>query len=193
MVRPYAQTTGEETVQPCLSREEYLTLLCTARRRRQHRTYLLVKLFAVTGLPVQCLDQVTVELLRMERGTILRQDKEQAFDCPAVFRQELLDYSTARKLSDGPVFVTRSGHLINRSHLCRDLQELCRQAGIPEEKGNPRCLRILYRETRADIEKTLDQIGKIMYDQLLAGEQQFIAWSGARGDDCVPSTEEGTI
>lgn len=163
---------------PRLSREEYLTLLRTARRRQQRRTYLLVKLFVLTGLPLQYLEQVTVELLQQDHGAISCQTKEQTFVCPAVFRQELLDYSAARQLTQGPIFVTRSGRLINRSHLCRDLQELCRQAGIPEEKGNPRCLRTLYRDTRADIEETLNKIGKNMYEQLLAGEQQLIAWSG---------------
>lgn len=171
-VRPQADGT------PRLSREEYLVLLRTARAQHKHRSYLLVKLFVLTGIPLQCLEQITVELVRADHGEIIWQNTAEPFVCPAVLRQELLDYSAANGLTRGPIFVTNRGHLIDRSNLCRSLQELCRQAGVPEEKGSPRCLRALYRETRGDIEQTLVHIGKNMYDQLLAGEQRFIAWSG---------------
>ena len=44
---------------PAMTRPEYLRLLRTARSGGQQQLYLLVKLFALTGLPLQCLPGVT--------------------------------------------------------------------------------------------------------------------------------------
>lgn len=163
---------------PQLTRDEYLALLRVARAQQQHQVYLLIKLFVLTGVPLQCLDQITVELVLDDHSRIYCQNREQPFSCPEGFRQELLDYIAEKNLVKGPVFVTRNGRLIDRSNLCRKLQELCRQAGVPEEKGNPRCLRALYRETKADIEQTMAQICENMYEKLISGEQRFVAWTG---------------
>ena len=75
---------------PGLSRAEYLKLLRTARGMREHRTYLLVKLFATTGLPLQCLEQVTVEAVEAGVGELNYRGSPVEFRCPEGLRQELL-------------------------------------------------------------------------------------------------------
>lgn len=42
---------------PVVTRMEYLKLLRTARGQDRRRIYLLIKLFALTGVPLQCLGQ----------------------------------------------------------------------------------------------------------------------------------------
>ena len=60
--------TGEE-IQPELSRNEYLRLLATARNLGRERTYLMVKVFALTGIRVSELHRVTVRAV--EEGHVL--------------------------------------------------------------------------------------------------------------------------
>ena len=48
---------------PELTRAEYLRLLQTARGQNKHRLYLLIKLFATTDLSLQCLEQITVQVV----------------------------------------------------------------------------------------------------------------------------------
>ena len=141
---------------PGLSRAEYLKLLRTARGMREHRTYLLVKLFATTGLPLQCLEQVTVEAVEAGVGELNYRGSPVEFRCPEGLRQELLEYAAERKIAGGAVFVTRTGQPLDRSNLFRSMQELCRAAGIPAEKVNPRSLRRLYQAAQETIREHLE-------------------------------------
>ena len=76
----------------------------------------------------------------------------------------------------GPVFVTRTGQVWNRSNIFRRMQELCLRAGVPEEKANPRCLRNLYKATQQTLDQRLAALKQQMYDQLLEMEQDAVGW-----------------
>ena len=77
----------------------------------------------------------------------------------------------------GPLFVSRSGRVVNRSHLCRSIQELCRTAGVPEEKGSPRCLRALWRSTQDRLHADMEQQIRNIYSLLLQAEEETAGWS----------------
>ena len=96
---------------------------------------------------------------------------------PDPLRRELLDYLAENGITAGPVFVTRSGRPVDRSNLCRNMQELCREAGVAEEKGNPRCLRNLFRSTQDNLYASLEQQLQQVYDMQLRAEQESIGWS----------------
>ena len=57
------------------------------------------------------------------------------------------------------------------------MQELCREAGVAEEKGNPRCLRNLFRATQDNLYASLEQQLQQVYDMQLRAEQESIGWS----------------
>lgn len=63
------QLDTEGEIQPELSRTEYLRLLATARNLGRERTYLMVKVFALTGIRVSELNRVTVRAV--EEGRVL--------------------------------------------------------------------------------------------------------------------------
>lgn len=170
------ETTVRTGLSPGLTREEYLRLLRAARDKGQERTYLLIKLFATTGIPVQCLDQVTAELIRDGQGELRRHKMKIHFFCPEVLRQELLNYMANHGIYEGPVFITRNGQALNRSNLFRNIQALCQPAGIAAEKCNPRCLRGLYQETCIQIRQQVAELSAQLYAQLLEEEQKAIGW-----------------
>lgn len=164
---------GEE---PALTRSEYLLLLRAARHMDQHRLYLIVKLFAITGVPVHCLKQVTVELVQQGEGAIHGRGNDIPFECPEGFRQELLAYCEEIGIYTGPVFVTRNGQTVSRSNICRSLQKLSQEAGVREDKVSPRSLRNLCKVAREDIYANIDQMMKKAYDQLLETEDTVAGW-----------------
>ena len=163
-----------KTETPQLTRAEYLRLLCTARRKGEHRLYLLVKLFVTTGLPLQCLPQVTVQ--RVQAGGSTPLARGGVLYIPHSLQGELLAYCRAQGIAAGPVFVSSRGHTIGRSDLCRSIQELCRSAGVDEAKGNPRALRGLYQATQDSIKASLAPLLQQTYDQLLQAEQTTAGW-----------------
>ena len=176
LLRGHTRIKAEQERSPTLTRTEYLKLLRAARSLGKHRIYLLIKLFATTGVPIQCLNQVTAELVKQGRGTLRYRDGTFQFQCPSVLQQELLAYMAENGIYRGPVFITRTGHLWNRSNIFRQLQEVCQAAGVPEEKGNPRSLRNLYKATQQLVEDQLAVLRQQMYDQMLEMEQEAIGW-----------------
>lgn len=176
LLRRHTRGRDEQEAMPNLTRTEYVKLLRAARGLGKHRLYLLIKLFATTGVPIQCLDQVTAELIKQGSGTLHFRDGTFQFQCPSVLQKELLDYMAESGIYRGPVFITRTGHVWSRSSICRQLQAVCRVAGVAGEKGNPRCLRNLYKATRQQVEDQLAVLRKQMYDQMLEMEQEAIGW-----------------
>ena len=117
-----------------------------------------------------------VALVQAGGGTLQVRGGSVTLTLAPAFRQELLDYCREQCLAAGPVFVSSRGRTINRSNLCRSMQELCRDASVDEAKGNPRALRSLYQATQADIQARMDLLLRQAYDQLLQTEQTTAGW-----------------
>lgn len=159
-------------VQPELTRNEYLRLLSTARILNKQQTYLLVKLFATTGLSLNDLPRLAVEAVAC--GTIAFPDS--LLHIPECLRLELLDYIQREGISSGSVFVARSGAKLRRTHVTKLIQSLCRDARVSEEKATPRCLKKLYQATQTGIRGNLSLLVEQAHDRLLETEQLVVGW-----------------
>ena len=98
------QLEADKGLQPELSRVEYLRLLQAARILEKERTYLLVKIFALAGIRVGELPQVTVERVRAGRLPVRTGGERRYVPLPACLQGELLDYARRQGLTAGPVF-----------------------------------------------------------------------------------------
>lgn len=161
---------------PELTRKEYLRLLQTARILEDERVYLLTKVFATTGLNVQELSKLTAESVREGRLTISPNRSKRLIRLPACLQAELSHYIRCNQIADGPVFRTRGGAPLCRSVVTKYIRDLCHDARVDENKGNPRCLRKLYLETRAGIEANISFLIEQAHDRLLEAEQLSIGW-----------------
>lgn len=163
-----------DQAQPELDRREYLRLLSAARAQGNERAYLLVKVFAVTGLPVHGLPELTVEAVRA--NALAPEPGGPRRPIPAALREELLAYIRRRELTGGPVFVTRSGRPLSRTAVTAAIQSLAGDAQVAPEKCNPRCLRKLCQTTLAEIEADVRRLVEQTRDQLLEQEQRLVGW-----------------
>ena len=166
----------EDAAQPELTRNEYIRMLQTAKALGRERVYLLVKLFATTGLPLQELPKVTVEAV--EEGVAIAESNgiEQMIRFPDFLREELLSYVRRKGILSGPVFLTRSREPMSRTNVSMGIRQLCVAAQVPEEKGNPRCLRKLYLSARAEIEANIALLIEQAVQKQLEAEQAIIGW-----------------
>lgn len=162
-----------DEVQPSISREEYLHLLDTARSLDNESTYLAIKLFALTGLNVSYLANVTVQAV--EDGVITHGNERMAL--PPMLQDELRHFIAEQGIEEGPIFLTVEGVPLNRSSMTNHIQVLGRRAGIAKEKCTPRCLRKLYHSTQAQILEKLAPLAQAEYDQLVAAEQARTGWN----------------
>lgn len=161
---------------PELTRKEYLRLLQTARILEDERVYLLTKVFATTGLNVQELSKLTVESVKEGRLTTAPNGSKRLIRLPACLQAELSHYIRCNQIADGPVFRTRGGAPLCRSVVTKYIRDLCHDARVDENKGNPRCLRKLYLETQAGIEANISLLIEQAHDRLLETEQLVIGW-----------------
>ena len=106
---------AEDAVQPELTRNEYLRLLSAARVLGKERTYLLVKAFAVLGLSLHDLPNLTAEAV--ENGMLMTSanHSHQLIRIPNCLQVELRNYLQREGIQSGPVFRTRSGKTVNRT------------------------------------------------------------------------------
>ena len=168
----------ETELQPELTRTEYLRLLQTARTLGRERVYLLVKLFGTTGLTVQELEKVTVEAVQSGKLTVNPSRSKQVLRIPEGLQKELLDYAVRNGYLSGPIFLTKEGAPMSRTYVSTIIRQLCAAAKVPEEKGNPRCLKRLYQSTRAGIEDNIAFLVEQAHNRLLEQEQLEIGWNG---------------
>jgi len=163
-------------LQPELSRAEYLRLLSVAKVLEDERGYLLIKLFATTGILLQELPKVTVEAVSAGKMVISSRGDKRIVHVPEALRAELLAYARSNMIIEGPIFVTHANTPLSRSNVTGIIQKLCADANIPTEKVTPRSLKKLYQTTMSGIEANISVLIKQAYDQLLDEEQLEIGW-----------------
>ena len=160
-----------------LTRSEYLRLLSAAKTLDRERTYLLIKLFASTGLAVQELPRLTAAAVRAGRFVVEANRTKRIVELPACLREELLDFLGRMGIQSGPVFVTRSGKPIHRGAVTGRIQRLSGPARVAPEKCNPRCLHRLYQATWEGIRANIDLLVEQAHARLLEQEQLTVGWA----------------
>lgn len=162
----------ESDIQPELTRTEYLRLLSTARTLGKEREYLMIKVFAATGISVRDLPRLTMEAAQTGKIKL----PASVVHIPDCLGEELLDYAKRKGISSGPLFVTRNRVPYTRNGVTGLIQRLCHDARVPEEKANPRCLKKLYQTTQASIQANIALLVEQSHDRLLETEQLAIGW-----------------
>ena len=170
------QLDTEEEIQPELSRTEYLRLLATARNLGRERTYLMVKVFALTGIRVSELNRVTVRAVEEGRVLTACDGRAQYVLIPACLQKELAVYLRRVGITAGPVFVTRSGRPMRRTQVSGEIRTLCRDARVDGDKSNPRCLRRLYQVTQERIRDSVQRLAEQAHERMLEEEQLTVGW-----------------
>ena len=65
---------------------------------------------------------------------------------------------------------------MERSNITQKIRRVCAASGVPEEKGNPRCLKKLYQTTRAGIEANFDLLVEQAMERQMEAEQEEVGW-----------------
>lgn len=169
------------SIQPELTRAEYLRLLSAARQSEREKSYLIIKTLGGAGVRVQELPQLTAEAV--ESGTALLSSHngttQRLLHIPPILCRELSDYLKREKIQSGPVFVTEEGAPLARSVVYHHVSIVSRDARVDAEKANPRCLWKMYCSTRKGIEANIQVLMEQTYERMLEEEQLAIGWGSA--------------
>lgn len=135
-----------------LTKAEYLRLLDASKGNEQLN--LVIQTICGTGIRVSELRYFTVDAVRRGEITVDCKNKTRTILVPGKLKKLLLNFAKQRKITDGAIFVTRSGASLNRSNIWAAMKRLCETAGVKATKVFPHNLRKLFARTFYGIEKT---------------------------------------
>ena len=151
-----------------LTRDDYIRLVDTAYGRGQERLGLVLETFGSTGMRASELRHVTVDAVKSGKALIDLKGKLRTVMFPPRLQSKLLDYCAERGISEGSVFLTRSGAALSRQEIWREMKTLCEKAGIPAAKVYPHNLRHMFAtafyEQSGDLVKLADVLGHSSVD-----------------------------
>ena len=145
-----------------LTKAEYLRLLDAAKQKKSQRLFCLLETICATGIRVSELKYVTVEALRRGRASVRCKGKSRTIFLPKKLCSLLREFTAARGIRTGSVFVTKSGQPLDRSNIWHDMKQLCKAAGVAAKKVFPHNLRHLFARTYYKLEKNLDCLAALL-------------------------------
>lgn len=170
------QLREEKPPSPEMSRAEYLHLLRTARSLGKESVYLIIKLFASTGLFAQELPEVTVEAVEVGKIVCDKNKYKQIVTIPSCLKKELLGFAGRKGILSGPIFQTRDGRPMHRTYVSAIIRGVCEKARIPCGRATPQALRKLYLSTRSGIESNVALLVEQAMERMMEREQLSIGW-----------------
>lgn len=147
-----------------LSKSDFKKLVSCASSMQNPRLYYLLNILAQTGIRVSELKYIDVNALKSRRVVISLKSKFRTIFIPSKLAKDLLAYCREYKIKSGPVFVTRTGHVLSRKQVWHDLKSLAAKAGVLASKVFPHNFRHLfavlyYNLSNHDIVKLSDMLG----------------------------------
>ena len=145
-----------------LTRAEYLRLVQTADHHQKRRLSLLLQTICATGIRVSELKFITVAAMRTGRTMVDCKGKTRIIFLPKDLCRILTSYCRKQGIKDGIIFRTKTGMPLNRSNIWRDMQALCKSAGVEHGKVFPHNLRHLFARTYYQLEKDLSRLADLL-------------------------------
>lgn len=145
-----------------LSKEEYVRLVETARKKGRRRLELIMQTLCSTGMRISEIRFVTVESLHTRRATVRLKGKTRIVVLPRELCLELKRYARAMGTRSGSVFVTRGGKPVDRNNVLHAMKALCKEAGVESRKVFPHNLRHLFAVTFYGESKDLSHLADLL-------------------------------
>ncbi len=120
-----------------LDREEYRTLVRTARTLGRERLALVMETICATGIRVGEVPYITVEALRRGKAVVALKGKVRTILLPEKLCKKLLKYVKRQKITSGEVFLTGGGKRLSRVQIWAEMKRLCRAASVAADKVFP--------------------------------------------------------
>ena len=145
-----------------LTKEEYLRLCHAAKRQGRERLLLILQTICSTGIRVSELPFITAAAVKSGQAQVRLKGKIRTVLLPKQLCRLLKPYMQRQHITDGSIFVTRSGKPVDRSNIWSDMKKLCALAGVEPEKVFPHNLRHLFARTYYSQQKDIVRLADIL-------------------------------
>lgn len=145
-----------------LTKAEYNRLLKCAKAKKNRRLFYLMQTICACGIRVSELKFITADAVLKKRAAVMCKGKCRTVILPDKLCKILTRYMKEKGIKSGCVFVTRSGRPLNRSNIWREMNKLCKAAGVKKTKVFPHNLRHLFARTYYTYEKDIVRLADIL-------------------------------
>lgn len=145
-----------------LTKGEYVRLVNTAKQKGNERLNLILQTICGTGIRVSELQYITVEAVKRGEAVVSLKGKTRTVFLVRELQKKLLHYAAARGIKSGAIFITRTGKVMSRTNIWREMKNLCEKAGVNPGKVFPHNLRHLFARTFYGIEKDIMKLADIL-------------------------------
>ncbi len=95
------------------------------------------------------------------------------------------EYARARRITSGPVFITKKGTTMDRSNIWRSFRALCPEAGVDPRKVYPHNLRHLFARCFYEEERDLAKLADVLGHSSVNTTRIYISSSGREHQERV--------
>jgi len=160
--------------------EEYRRLIATAELWGDLRLMMIIQTIGATGIRISELGYITVEAAKKGEAVVRCKGKTRTIFLVQTLRIRLLCYARDFKITEGPIFLTRTGRPISRTTVWRQMKQICERARVDPQKVFPHNLRHLFARTFYDIEKDLAKLSDILGHSSINTTRIYISTTAAQ-------------
>ncbi len=145
-----------------LTKAEYERLLTASLTKRNKKLYMIMQTICSTGIRVSELRFITTDAVLKKEAIINCKGKIRIVILPHKLCKALKKYMSENKITDGSIFVSKSGNPLDRSNIWKMMKMLCATANVPKNKVFPHNLRHLFARTYYSIQKDVVRLADIL-------------------------------
>ena len=167
----------KDSLECALTRSEYQLLLHAAKESGNRRTYLLIKTIGGLGIRSIEIQELMVDHVKQGEMTITTREGIRTVKILEPIRSDLLAVAAESGIETGPIFITQEGFPMQHFLIWKQIKKVCRQVGLPEEKGIPSTLFDMYLETKRCLSAKSVEEANQKYLAFLQEEEATIGWN----------------
>ena len=145
-----------------LSREEYFRLVEAAEKKGNKRLSLVMQTLCSTGIRISELPFITVEAVKIGSASVRLKGKTRTVLLPEELCRRLQVYAEKAGITEGSIFVTKSGRPVDRSNVLHEMKNLAEAAGVERGRIFPHNLRHLFAYTYYQTEKDIVHLADLL-------------------------------
>lgn len=145
-----------------LTKAEYTRLVKTAEARGDERLALILQTLCGAGLRVSELEFITAEAVKRGFAVVSCKGKTRKVFLVPKLQKRLMKFIKETGVSSGAIFRSRTGKMLNRTTVWREMKSLCRAANVCPTKVFPHNLRHLFARVFYQMEKDIALLADIL-------------------------------